>query len=121
MNDSAVVRAGLVEAIRLSGLSREQIADEMSRLTATSVTVRRLNAFTAESREDFRFPLELVRAFCVVVNDFSLLESVASQANLYLVSETAHDLIDLGREYLKEKRANEKRQLIEKRLQGVEL
>jgi hypothetical protein len=121
MNDAHVVRAALVEAIRTCGKSRETLADLMSALTATPITVTRLNAFTAESREDRRFPLELARAFCIATGDFSLLRSVAERSGLRLINETEWDLLNLGREYLKQKRASDKANVIEQRLSGVDL
>jgi hypothetical protein len=121
MNDSSVIRTALVEAIRRSGHSREVIADKMSALTGTEITVRRINAFTAESREDYRFPLELARAFCTVTGDFSLLHWIAELSSLRLITDTEFELLCLGREYLIQKRASETIGMLEKRLQGVEL
>lgn len=121
LNDASIVRAGLVEAIRKSGKSREQIAEDMSRLTGTEVTVRRLNAFTAESREDYRFPSELSRAFCVATGDFSLIRNMVEMTGMRVVSETEYEMLRLGREYLRQKRANENVAMLEARLAGVEL
>jgi hypothetical protein len=121
VNDASVIRAGLVEAIRKCGKSRESLAEDMSRLTGSEVTVRRLNAFTAESREDFRFPAELARAFCVATGDFSLLRNLTEMAGFKVVTETEFEMLRLGREYLRQKRANENVALLEARLAGVDL
>lgn len=121
LNDAALIRATVTEAIRKSGKTRETIAEDMSRLTGTEVTVRRLNAFTAESREDYRFPSELIRAFCIATGNDGLLRNLAQLAGFHLVNETDFQLLQLGREYLKQKRANEKVALLEKGLSGVEL
>lgn len=121
LNDSGVVRAALVEAIRRCGKSRELLADEMSMLTGTEITVRRINAFTAESREDYRFPSELARAFCVATRDFTLMRRQAELAGFHLVSETEYELLQLGREYLHQKRASSQVEMLEKRLAGVDL
>jgi hypothetical protein len=121
LNDASIIRAALVEAIRNCGKSREQLADQMSTLTGTEVTVRRINAFTAESREDYRFPSELARAFCIATGDFSLLQRQAELAGFHLINETDYSLLKLGREYLKQKRANENVEMIERSLAGVEL
>jgi len=121
MYDAALVRLALIEAIRKSDKSRETIADEMSSLSGTQVTVRRINAFTAESREDYRFPLELTRAFCVATSDFTLLRRVAEMAGFRLIDVVEADLLELGRESLRQKRASENIALLEKRLQGVDL
>ena len=121
INDAAMIRATLTEAIRKSGKSREQIAESMSRLTGTQVTVRRLNAFTAESREDFRFPLELTRAFCMATEDFTLLRNMIEMAGFRVVTKTEFDVLKLGHEYLTQKRATENMRMLEARLAGKEL
>jgi hypothetical protein len=116
MNDSSEVRAALVDAIRKSGKSRAQLADEMTRLTGTEVTVRRINAFTAESREDYRFPSELTRAFCMATGDFSLLYILAELAGLHVVTAEEMELLELGRQFLKRKSAEERINLLEAKL-----
>ncbi len=121
MNDAQVVRHSLIESIRKSGKSREAIADEMSVLTGTQVTVRRLNAFTAESREDYRWPAELDRAFCEATGCYDLIRTRVELAGFSLITEAEAELLELGREYLRQKRANERVQMLEKRLVGVEL
>jgi hypothetical protein len=121
MNDSAVIRAALIEAIRKCGKSREDLADEMTALSGTEVTVRRLNAYTAESREDYRFPLELVRAFCAATGDFTLLAKIAELSGSKLIGSAEIDLMHLGAEYLRQKRAITALAELENRLGGLEL
>jgi hypothetical protein len=121
MNDASLVRAALVESIRKCGKSRETIADQMSMLTGTEVTVRRLNAFTAESREDFRWPAELDRAFCAVTGCNELMCCRAELAGFRLITKDEAELLELGREYIRHKRAHERVEMLEKRLQGVDL
>lgn len=120
MNDAHVVRAALVETIRACGKSRETLAGEMSALTGAEITVTRINGFTAESREDRRFPLELLRAFCTATGDFNLLRSVAERSGFRLINDVEWELLNLGREYLKQKRASEKADTIEQRLSRIE-
>jgi hypothetical protein len=121
MNDASLVRAALIEGIRKCGKSREIIADEMSALTGTEVTVRRLNAFTAKSREDYRWPAELDRAFCTVTGSWDLLRRRVELSGFRLITESEAELLELGRQYLRRKRANEEAELLEKRLAGMEL
>lgn len=121
INDAAMIRTVLTDSIKQSGKSRAQIADIMSRLTGTQVTERRLNAYTAESREDFRFPLELARAFCMATHDFALLKHLIEMAGFKVVTKTEFDVLQLGHEYLTHKRAAENMALLERRLTGEEL
>jgi len=121
LNDSAIIRAVLVEAIRKSGKSRESIVDAMSLYTGTEITVRKLNGFTAESAEEYRFPAELDRAFCKATSDDTLLRCRAELAGYRVISAVETELLELGRQYLKLRRASDEIALIEKSLQGVDL
>jgi len=121
MDDSALVRETLVRAIKESGKSRAQIADEMSRLTGRTITEITLNKFSAESRTDYRWPAELDRAFCAATGDDQLLRCRAERAGYRVITKQEYELLELGREYLKQKRASEHISVLEKRLQGVDL
>ncbi len=121
MNDAALIRAIVVDAMKHCTKSRAQIADEMSLLVGTQVTERMLNAFAADSREDHRFPSELARAFCAVVGDDRLLTCCAEAAGLHVIDETGWELLELGREYLRQKRSASAVAGLEKRLAGVEV
>lgn len=121
LNDAALVRAVLVDAIRKSGKSREVIAEQMSYYTGTEVTVRRLNGFTAESAEDYRFPAELERAFCLATNDYRLIACRAELAGFRVISETEANLLELGRQFLIRSQADAKVSLLQRSLAGVEL
>jgi hypothetical protein len=121
LNDAALIRSVLTRSIRNSGKSRAQIADEMSFLVGSKITERQLNGFTAESREDYPWKGELDRAFCFVTGDDTLLKCRAELAGYRVITEQEAELLELGREYLRQKRANERVQLLEKRLSGVEV
>lgn len=105
VSDAALVRALAVEAIRRSGKSRAQIADDMTYLTGVEVTERQLNGYTAESREDWRFPLELERAFCHATGDYSLMVARIELAGFTVIAGEDIAALDLGRKYLARKRA----------------
>ncbi len=121
MNDAAVVRGILIDSIRKCGKSREQIADEMSLATGTEITVRRLNGYTAESAEDFKFPAELERAFCAATGDYRLLKCHAERSGFQVITTDEAKLLELGRQYLLRKRSEETIAYIERSLQGVDL
>lgn len=121
MNDGALIRGVLVEAIRNSGKSRPQIADEMTRLVGREITERALNAYTAESKEDHRWPAELTRAFCCATGDDRLLRVLAEASGLRVITEEENHLLELGRNYLHRARAERAITSIEQRLEGSEL
>lgn len=53
----------LSDLLKASPLSRAEVAARMAELTGEAITVHQLNAWTAESREGWRFPLEYAPAF----------------------------------------------------------
>lgn len=57
------VRQLLGDAIKASPLNARQIAARMAELTGTDITEHQLHAWTAPSRESWRFPLEYLPAF----------------------------------------------------------
>ena len=121
LNDAGLVRKVIVAAMHKCPLSRAEIADRMAYFTGTEVTERMLNAFAAESREDHRFPSQLERAFCAAVGDNTLLTCLAELAGLHFIDETGLALMELGREFLRQKRAAENLNAIETKLRGVDL
>lgn len=68
----AILRWLLSDAIKASPLSREEIAAHMSVLTGQEITVHMINAWTAGSREGWRFPLEYTPAFEVATETHSI-------------------------------------------------
>ncbi len=97
--DAQVIREELIVAVHGSLLSREEIAERMSALLGIPVTVRQLNGWTAESREDLRFPLQHLCAFCEVLEDWSLLRAVCGVAGFYLADKKDQVLMQLGKAY----------------------
>ena len=88
---------------------------------AISVTARMISSFTAESKELHRWPGAWDRAVCAAVNDDTLLKCRAEAAGYVLIRDEEIELLELGRQYLRRKRANEEAEMIERRLAGVRL
>jgi serine/threonine protein phosphatase PrpC len=118
LNDSHMIRAILVDAIRRCGKSREVIAEEMTYLVGREITERQLNGFTAESKEDYKFPAELDRAFCMVVGDTRLLTCRVERAGMHVITDDEKLLLELGRQHLRRNQAAEQIQIIERQLNG---
>jgi hypothetical protein len=104
-NDQYLVREVITAAMKRSGKSRAQLADEMSFLVGTVVTERMLNAFAAESREDCKFPLQYARALAEVTGDIRVLICFVEKAGLLVITEEEGKLLELGRQILAEKKA----------------
>jgi len=102
-------------------LSREQIADAMSLMLGKRVTEQMLNAYSAPSKDLHRFPAAWQRAFCQATGDDSLLRCCAELAGFRLLTPADALLLDLGREYIRQKRAAENLASIEARLAEAQL
>lgn len=72
LNFSQALRHLLFEALKSCPLSRAEVAARMSELSGETITVHQLNAWTAESREGWRFPLEYLPAFEAAVETTTL-------------------------------------------------
>lgn len=121
MNDDGLIREIVTATIKNNPKSRQQIAEEMSRLIGSAVTERMLNSYTSEAAEQHRWPMQFTRAFCYVVQDWSLLRCIVERSNFYMITAAEAELLALGREYLKQKRASERIEALEKGLRGIEL
>lgn len=69
---SLAVRQLLVDAIKASPLNAVQIAARMTELTGHIVSEHQLHAWTAPSREGWRFPLEYLPAFEAAVETHAI-------------------------------------------------
>jgi len=119
--DETTIRALVTDAIRRSGKSREVIAEEMSCLTGDRVTVRMLNSYSSAAAEQHRFPVQYVRAFCHATHDWKLLHCIAERGGFRLIGPAEEQLLELGRQYLIRKRAEEHTARLESALSGVRL
>lgn len=66
------VRRLLVDAIKASEINASQIAARMSELIGHPISEHQLHAWTAPSREGWRFPLEYLPAFEVAAETHAL-------------------------------------------------
>ena len=121
LNDECVVRGIVTEVIRTSAKSRETIADEMSRLCGTAITLRMLNSYTSEAAERHRWPAQFTRAFCHVTGDWTLLRCITERSGFHLITKAERELMELGRQYLIRKQADAAIARLERELQAVQL
>ncbi len=91
------VKELLSQALRGTPYKRWEIAGRMGEYAGAEITESMLNAWTAESKEGHRFPLEFLPAFCRATGDYTLIEKVVRACGCYLIQseEVAH--LELGR------------------------
>lgn len=112
LNFSLQLRHLLSEALKACPLSRTDVAARMSELTGDTITKHQLDAWTAESREGWRFPLEYLAAFEVAVGTTALSAWIASvRGGKLLMGKEALDA-EIGKlERMKEDAARKIKQL----------
>lgn len=112
LNFNLQLRHLLSEALKACPLSRIEVAARMSELTGDTITKHQLDAWTAESREGWRFPLEYLAAFEVAVETTTLTAWLASiRGGKVLMGKDALDA-EIGKlERLKEDAARKIKQL----------
>lgn len=72
MDYSLAIRRMIAEAIKGCPLNAAQIAGRMAELTGAGITEHQLHAWTAPSREGWRFPLEYLPAFEAAVETHAI-------------------------------------------------
>jgi hypothetical protein len=108
------VKDALREALKKSGLSREVVADEMSRLLGENIGTNQINNWAAPEKKDRRIPMEYVGALSVVLNDISVAQTALDPANMLALSEKQAPIYRLGEITAEEKeRRKEKKEIME--------
>jgi len=97
LNCSLELRHLLSRALKEARGSRYEVAARMSELLGVEVTKYQLDAWTAESREGWRFPLEYLVAFEVACETHVVSEWVAERRGCRLLKGRESLLADLGR------------------------
>lgn len=108
------VKEAVAASIRGCGLSREVIAQEMSRLTGEGISHHQINNWTAPAKDDRSMPLEYAPALGAVTGNHAALRAAAELAGCLLLEPDEVPLYELGRLTAEDKtRAKRKRELWE--------
>jgi hypothetical protein len=116
MNQDTTIRGILADAIRNCPKKRLQIAEEMTASLGIKITEAMLNAYTSDAHNRYRWPLAWTCAFCQVTGDNRLVTVVGECLGLMVCSEDERLLLELGREYLRRKEADQKVSDLEARI-----
>ncbi|MGE4293924.1 MAG: hypothetical protein AB7E32_17165 [Desulfovibrio sp.] len=109
------VQDALSRALARCGLSREIVAEEISRLTGHEVSIHTLNNWAAESKSDRPTPLQALAALVAVTGDPGLVEAALAGTGYRLLPPEDVAYYELGRMVAEEKeRAKQKRKIWEK-------
>jgi hypothetical protein len=90
-------RALISEALKTSKYSRYQVAARMSEYLAKTVSKETLDTWTAESKENHRFPLSYLPAFRWACEDTRLMRELADQCGGHYIESEDALLMELGK------------------------
>lgn len=96
-NIDARLRALLSDALKRCPVSREMVAARMSELIGVEITKSQLDSWSAESKENHRFPFVYAAAFCEAAGDVEILRLAAELSGCYLLKGEDALLTELGR------------------------
>jgi len=114
LNISLRIRDAISQALRKSKLSRYQIAALMSELTGSDISKTMLDAYSADSKEYHRFPLEWVPAFIRATGDEAILKAVAEAAGCQVVSGDEAVYAEIARLERQEEEIRRKKEILRK-------
>jgi len=120
LNINALVPGMISAAIKDSGMDRDEIALQMSRLTGDHITEDMLNAWTAKSKTQWRFPLQYLAAFEVATGTHLISHMMAEKCGgTFLIGA---DVLQarLGKRLAQKKQLEEEIRRLQKRIGGVQ-
>ena len=114
LRTSGGVKEALRQALDRCGLSRETVADELTRLSGETVTVHTVNNWAAQGKAERRIPLDQLAALVIVTGDPGIARAALEPAGLMVLDQSQAPLYELGRITAEDKaRAKRKRELWE--------
>ena len=90
-------REALSEAIKNSSYSREQIVAMIFGMTGVKISKHILDSMTAPSKKDYRFPAEILPAFCFITGDFEPLRILVETAGFEMIGEDEARVLKIAR------------------------
>ncbi len=113
------VHEALRDALSGSGLSREYVAGELSRLTGDQISIHHINSWTAESKAGERhIPLEYAAALAVILGDARIL-AAACPAGYVVLSPEEAAVYEMGKVVVEERRRSRKKRELWERINGA--
>lgn len=93
----AAVRALISESLKKCPLSRYEVAAKMSEILGVEITKAQIDSWSAESKENHRFPYIYTGAFCQVTGDKSLARYMAELCGGYFIEGEDAVRLELGK------------------------
>lgn len=110
------IQEALKRTLRNCHLSREEIAEEMTRLTSERITVSHISNWTAESKNGWRMPLEYAAALFAITGDPGVIKAALSGSGIGVLDDKDYALLELGKIVAEERSRNKKKRQVMERL-----
>lgn len=114
----ATVRALISDALKRCTLSRYEVAAKMSEILGVEITKSQLDAWSAESKENHRFPFVYIGAFCNATGDKSLARYMAKLCEGYFIEGEDALRLALGRIEEQKAKLQREEKIIRELLEG---
>jgi hypothetical protein len=98
------IKRVLVRDLAECGLSRAQVAFDISQVVNRAITESQIDNYAAESKPH-RIPIELIPAWVGVTRSHRLLDLLCEEVGLCAMSAQDRELAELGREQIHKERA----------------
>jgi hypothetical protein len=115
-------REAISEALKRCPLSRYQVAARMSELTGTDITKTMLDSWTADSKEQHRFPAIFLPAFCEAVGGSEPLKLLGQLAGVFVLpgpEALRAEIQRIDEEISRKQNEKRKRVMFLKEMEGV--
>lgn len=119
LNIDATVRELVSEALKRTRLSRYEVAAEMSKLLGREITKSQIDSWSAESKENHRFPLAYLNAFCESTEDKTIIRLIAERAGGYFIEGEDALYTELGKLEQMKRDILEKEKLLKQMLEKI--
>jgi hypothetical protein len=114
----AAIRAIITASLKKASGSRYEMAARMSEILGVEITKAMLDSWSAESKENHRFPLVYTAAFCQAIGDFSLVRYAAELCGGYYIEDEDALRLALGRIHEERERLDRDEGIIRGLLEG---
>lgn len=112
------VREALCEALKRSGLEREYVVSELSRLVGATINVCTLDSWTAESKSDRKLPLEYAGALCKILRDTGILDAALEASGIVVLGEREKAIFEIGKITVEKRKRSKKERALWEKLNG---
>jgi hypothetical protein len=105
---SLIVRDALLQDLKGSNLSRAEVAAELSRMTGRDISQAMIDAYVTPTKQNHRFPAELLPAWVYVLQSTRVLAALCRQVGLSVATREDQDFAEFGRARLREEKLSRK-------------